>query len=159
MVNFLKTMSALMLMKFAHNIKITVFAKPGENREQIKTALISLVPPGDEKEKYSLTESSAEGFEGNIAILELLISKERIVTGFVKRLKSILSEEQRNTILCQDNRVDDECYFYIRLDKKKLLDGEYELTESGDCFHIRMSIAAFPKKREAALAVVRKMMG
>jgi RNA-binding protein len=144
--------------KFVHSVKITVFAKQGEDSEKIKAALLNLVPPGDEKDKCVLKNSTAEGFESNIKILELFISKDRIVSGFIKHLKVLLSDEQKETILGEDNRVDDECFFYIRLDKKSLLDGRCELTGSGDCFHIKMSMAAFPKKREAAIAVVKKML-
>jgi len=39
-----------------------------------------------------------------------------------------------------------------------MLEGKYELTTSGDCFHIKMNIAAFPKKIDTALVVIDDML-
>jgi RNA binding exosome subunit len=41
--------------------------------------------------------------------------------------------------------------------KQKLLNNELWITDCGECFHIRISIAAFPKKKEVALEVIKKI--
>ena len=147
-----------MHMKFAHSIAISAFAKPGEDHARIKAALLLLIPFDIEKEKIKFRESSAEGFESKIVIYEAVLEKERHTNKFIESLKEKLSADDLHRLAAQENRVDNDCYFYLRLDKPKLLLGEYALTDSGDCFHVKMSIAAFPKKREAALSVVRKML-
>ena len=43
------------------------------------------------------------------------------------------------------------------LNIEELLKEKYSITDSGDCFHIKMHIAAFPKNRESALKVIEKI--
>jgi RNA-binding protein len=147
-------------MKLAHTVAVTVFVKGDDDEARIRQALLSLVPLDIEREKINLKKTVMEAsasHESKIIIFEAVLEKERHTTRFIEELKGRLSAAQLHELAHQENRVDDECSFYMRLDKKKLLSGEYALTDSGDCFHIKMSITAFPKKREAALAVVKKM--
>ena len=94
-----------------------------------------------------------------ITILELLVEKERHTKAFLEHFIADLSSDQKSVLLSQENRLDDECHFFIRLDKKSLLDGKLVITDSGDCFHIKMSIAAFPKKKEQARKVIEELFG
>jgi RNA binding exosome subunit len=152
-------------MKFIHNAKINVFLKPEEYKghEELisgcKDVLKKLVPLDLEKEKLSITEETVESFESRkIKIFSLEIIKEAHTNLFIKTLKTLLGKEQCKKILNQRwSRLDDELYFYIRLDKDAALKDVYELTDSGECFHIKMHIAAFPKNRESALKVVERM--
>ena len=58
----------------------------------------------------------------------------------------------------KESRLDEDLNFFVRIDKEKWIDGkEMFLTDSGNCFHIKILIAAFPKKRENALKIVEKM--
>jgi len=46
----------------------------------------------------------------------------------------------------------------MRIDKDAWIDERKILfTDSGNCFHIKMSLAVFPKKKEAALQLVEKI--
>jgi RNA-binding protein len=153
-------------MKAVHTVTITVFVRPGEDAASIEKALKSLSPFDLEKEKLRIERMGVQGsevFDGvgydNINILKLILDKERHTNRFIDLLKEKLPESDLRQLADQDNRVDEECCFYLRLDKKKLLGGEWALTDGGDCFHIKMTIAAFPKKREVALQTVRKMFG
>ncbi len=145
-------------MKFANRINISVFIKPEEDEARIAQALRSLLPFSLEEQKLSLKRSSVQGFsEKKIIICELELKKESHTNAFLKRLNEKLTEQQKDMLVLQDNRLDDECCFYLRLDKQRLLEGKYSLTDSGECYHIKMCIAAFPKKRECAKDVVRKI--
>ncbi len=107
-----------------------------------------------------MVEESVESFENRqIKILTLDISKESHTKIFIKTLKERIGTEQCKKLLEQKwSRLDDELYFYIRLDKKLALNDKYILTDGGDCIHIKLHIAAFPKNREAALKVVEEML-
>jgi len=49
--------------------------------------------------------------------------------------------------------------FFIRLDKAKLLEEDaFWITDCGNCFHIKITLASFPKTRDAALKVVQKWL-
>ncbi|MBW2972538.1 hypothetical protein KY359_05875 [Candidatus Woesearchaeota archaeon] len=150
-------------MKLAHNMTLSVFSyeSDGEDTEQIAAALASLCPFDLEQEKLSVKRTSATGFqERKIIILELTLTKERHTTKFLEHLKSSLSQSNRSLLLRQaESRLDNELNFFIRLDKPKLLaDNRFWLTDSGDCFHIKISVAAYPANRDAGLKVIREWL-
>jgi RNA-binding protein len=76
-------------------------------------------------------------------------------------LKGYLSETEKTKLLLRLNSyIDDELTLFLRFDKREWTESKkLLLTESGDCFHIRISLAAFPKRRDAALNVARKIFG
>ena len=140
-------------MKIAHTITITVFTKEDEDKQKIKEKLLELIPEGIDKEKLKIEEQTATGFnEKKITITKLTLEKENHTTKFLKNLFSKLSNEQKNMLSKQkESRTDEECNFYIRLDKEKLNQGQYHITDEGNCYHIKTSIAAFPAKKENAI--------
>ena len=152
-------------MLYIHNAKITIFLKPEEyfgNKEmveKIKNIFHSLVPIDFDKEKLQITEEEVTGFdERKIKILKFDITKEAHTKIFIKKLKEMLGEEQYSTLIKQkESRLDEDLFFYIRLDKEAMLKNVAELTDNGDCVHIRLHIAAFPKNREAALKVIEEI--
>lgn len=154
-------------MRYIHNISISVFLKPEEYLkddgliEAIKDIFHRLLPIDFDKEKIQVTEETVESFEDRkIKILTSGLSKEAHTNIFIKTLKGLIGEGQCKTILDQRcSRLDEELYFYIRLDKTAALKDRYILTDGGDCIHIKMSIAAFPKNREKALKVVEEIFG
>ncbi|MBU0756924.1 MAG: hypothetical protein KKF44_02575 [Nanoarchaeota archaeon] len=147
-------------MKLAHNIEIRVFCKEQNNEEDIMKALKSLVPLDFDKDNFEFSCNNAELFEARkMKIYSVFIKKEKQTTKFLKNLFKALSDEQKELLYRQmDSRLDEKLHFYIRLDKQKLLDGEYVITDSGDCFHINICVAAYPHKREVAMAALEKML-
>jgi RNA-binding protein len=152
-------------MLYIHNARITIFLKPEEYLgdadiiQKTKNIFNKLLPLDFEKEKLSVTEEMVESFENRkIRIFRLDMTKESHTKTFIKTLKSLLGENQCKTLLGQKwSRLDDELFFYIRLDKEAMLKDVAELTDSGDCVHIKMHIAAFPKNRDAALKVIQEI--
>lgn len=145
-------------MRLANNIKVSVFVKTTDDEAAVKKHLLGLVPFDFEEEKLVLQRNKATGFnQREIIILEVDFQKERLTNKFLEFLKSKFNDQQKESILKQENRLDEECNLFIRLDKAKLLSGEYWITDKGDCYHIRISIAAYPKKREKAKEVVEKI--
>ena len=148
-------------MKLAHNIKVSVFCGPEENEAEIKKALISLFPFGLEKEKINVDEQSATGFnEKKIKIFEIILKKDSHINSFLKNLKEKVGNQAKILAEQAESRIDNELCFFLRLDKEKLVnENAHILTEKGSCFHIKASIAAFPRKREIAIGIVREFFG
>lgn len=145
-------------MRLANNIKASVFVKLGDDEAAVKKHLLNLFPFNLEEEKIVLQRRKAAGFnQKEIIILEVDLKKERHTNAFLNFFKEKLNEQQKEVLVKQENRLDDECNLFIRLDKNKLLNNEYWITDSGDCYHIRISIAAFPKKKEKARQVVEQI--
>jgi len=148
-------------MKYAHLIKLNVFSKEGEDENRIKEKLLSFLTFKDlEKEKIKLEQKTATGFgQKTIGILEITLTKEKHTNAFIENLKEKLNNEQKELILKQaESRLDENLDFFLRFDKEKLInEDKLWLTDSGNCFHIKISIAAFPRKRENGLEIINKL--
>lgn len=141
-----------------------IFVRPEERAanknidEQLKRCMCAMVPLDFEKEKLAISRVDVDGFTEKITIYELTLTKESHTNAFLKQFKRRLSAEQRATILAQrESRLDEQLCFYIRLDKDAFLDDTYVLTDSGNCVHIAMTLAAYPKTKAAALKVVESI--
>lgn len=148
-------------MKLANTIQISVFAKTNEElADLIKQKLISLIPFNLEEEKISLKEETAKGFnEKIIKIFSITLSKESHTSKFLEFLTEKLTKEQKILLVSQkESRLDEDLFFFIRLDKEELIQNDrFFITDSGNCFHIKISIASFPKKRENAIQIIEKI--
>jgi RNA binding exosome subunit len=142
----------------AHFIELSVFSTPEDDPEQIYAGLASLVPFELEAEKLKIERISATGFtERKIIIFHLRLTKQRHIAGFLENIRNLLNEEQKELLIGQaDTRLDEEMHYFLRLDKSRLIkDGEHWLTDEGSCYHIKISLAPFPRKRQNALEIVR----
>ena len=147
-------------MKIANSVKINVFIKEEEDEEKIKAKLFGLIPFDLEEEKVELKENNVTGFsDTKIKVFEILLEKERHIQAFFDNLNKELSDEAKEVILRQaESRLDEEGNFFLRFSKDKLVEeNELWVTDQGNCFHIKMNVAAFPKKRKIALEIIRKV--
>ena len=147
-------------MKYAHLIKTTVFSYEPENNQHVLDAFLRLFPFNLEENKIALKRTTAGGFnEKKIEILEAALMKTSLINQFLENLAGHLDKSQKNQLISQsESRLDKNLDFFIRFDKdswiseKKLI-----LTDSGKGFHIKISVAAFPKKREAVLNTIKRI--
>ena len=148
-------------MKYAHLIKLTVFSYENENSESILNAFLRFFPFNLEDNKIVLKKTDAAGFnERKIKIFEVTLTKSNFINQFLRSLLDNLDETQKDQILPQmESRLDENLDFFLRFDKNSWInDKKLVLTDSGKCFHIRISIAAFPKKREIALNAIKDLL-
>ena len=84
-----------------------------------------------------------------------------MINQFLDFVLSNLDEVQKGTLIRQaESRLDDNLDFFIRFDKESWIkNNKLELTDTGKCFHLRMGIAAFPRKREVALKIISDLFG
>lgn len=149
-------------MKLAHQIKLKVFSygKHSEDDKLILGKLLEFFPFDLEEEKIELKKTGALGMnENQITIYEVVLTKEKHISRFLENLKEKINGDQKKLILDQlESRLDENLDFFIRIDKDEYVkNGKLKLTDSGNCFHLKMSIAAFPKKRDIALGIVNNL--
>ena len=145
-------------MKLANNVNIRVFCKPEEDASLIKEKL--LLPFDLKKEKIAIKAQKAEGFqERTIMIFSALLEKERHVKAFLENLNEKLGEETQTLIEQWESRTDDNLDFFIRLDKDMMMKNKLVLTDSGNCYHIKINLAAFPKRKEKAREIAEGIFG
>ena len=146
--------------KLANAIWMTVFIKDDEDYSALSEKFNKLVPLDLEAEKLKINEKNATGFsERRIKIKEIMLSKDRHIRAFLENLSSKLGESQKKELIEQsESRLDSEQNFFLRLDKIRMtMSNDWILTDEGNCFHIKISVAAFPKTRENALNAVKQI--
>lgn len=147
-------------MKLLNTIHLSVFSKEFEDFEAIKNTVLKIIPFDIEKEKVELKIINAAGFESTIKIIEIALVKEKHTNAFLKSFLTRLSAEQKKMLIDQfDTRCDSEFNFFIRLEKDLLMNEKYELTDGGNCFHIKFNIACYPKNHESARKIIMQIFG
>lgn len=149
-------------MKYAHSIKLNAFSYENENSQSVEKAFLRFFPFSLEENRIVLSKTTADGFnERRIGILEVTLAKTNLISRFLQNLSTNLDENQKRQILSQaESRLDKNLDFFLRFDKDSWIqEKKLVLTDSGKCFHLKISIAAFPKKREVALNVIRDLFG
>lgn len=149
-------------MKNAHYISIRVFVKPNEDLEQIKKTLFELSGTKQdlfEKNNIYLTQEIVEGFnQKNITKLTLQIEKNKLINNFFQKLNDKLTNNELQALRKQENRLDTDMNFYLRLNKEELLKNNYKLTDKGNCYHVRVNLATYPKKKIKALEIINRII-
>lgn len=139
--------------KLFHNILISVFIKPEEDFDSIKTAFLSLFPFDLEILKIPVNERNASTFnDRTIKIIEVKLEKNRIINEFMNHISEKLNHNDKAMLVRQlDSRIDDELNFFFRLSKKRLLeDNCFVVVDHGNCFHFKCHIATYPKNKDKA---------
>ncbi|HLF54921.1 MAG TPA: RNA-binding domain-containing protein [Candidatus Nanoarchaeia archaeon] len=147
-------------MRWVHRITVSAFAKPEENVEGIREAVIALVPFDLNRARVVLGTENAQGFDERIIkIFSVSLTREAQTNDFLDFLLNKFSDEQKRLLISQaESRLDANLDFFIRIDKDHWVnEREFWLTDSGSCFHIKLAVAAYPKKRDAALLLIRKL--
>ena len=147
-------------MKLMHSIKLTVFSYEHENSDEILNSFLKFFPFSLEENKIKPVKRNATGFgDSKIEIFEVLLIKTSLINQFLDFILENLDDVQKGTLIQQaESRLDENLDFFIRFDKDSWVKNEkLELTDSGKCFHLKMSVAAFPTKREVALGIAKKI--
>ncbi|HLD97602.1 MAG TPA: RNA-binding domain-containing protein [Candidatus Nanoarchaeia archaeon] len=164
-------------MNIAHSVTIRVFCGQEENRDDLVNGLKFLLRSGQsliahsasgeiapfdlEKEKIAINRQTAFGFnDRKINIFEASLTKSRHVNAFLENLLGKLPEIQKQMLLNQlESRIDDDRNLFVRLEKERLAKhNDMLMIDGGNCYHIRIKVAAFPASKEAAVAVMKKVM-
>jgi len=145
-------------MRVVHTIRFRIFCDEFE-AEAANDSLVELLHLYNEK-TVKLTRTSAEGFnKRKIIILEAVMDKTRVINAFLKKLITLLQEEDKEQIIIQaESGVGDDLNFFMRFDKKRWIEKkELVLTQEGDCIHLTMNLAAYPKKKEKGIELVKEI--
>ena len=145
-------------MKVLHEVLVTVFVKAEDKTDDVLTALKAFFPfeviPAIEQVELS---------KGMMDVAKVSIKKDSQTNSFLKHFKEVLGEFQMKAVASQADRLheDEEDFnWYVRLDKRAWMsERKAMITESGDCFHFKFTLAVFPKKLETAKALALRLFG
>lgn len=122
------------------------------NKEKFKIEITNFQSKDALKNNYrnlKLHEST------DLKMIEIIELKETLINEILNNIKEKLGEEQNKIIVSQDDRVDEDCNLFIRLDKDKIKENQFILTESGNCVHFKIKLASYPNKKTNALKLVK----
>jgi len=140
--------------------QLRVFVKPEEDAAHVRFALVSLAAWPEAvvlEDPITVDDCFVGDCRRTVRVLRVTLEKGRI-RPFVEALNEALGEDTRALLVKQaETRLDEEGTFFLRLAKEALLEGKVRLTDSGDCFHVSMSVLAYPRKRELLLLSVAKI--
>lgn len=126
-----------------HWVRVQMFCYATEKDDLLEEVMTELL--GD----VEFTEEISEGEHGNVMmVLEARLTKQREFNALFSKLgPEILSWIAEDV----ENRVDEDCVFYMRLDKQKAVQGIYEVAHHGDVIAITGKIQSHPARKEIAV--------
>ncbi|MBP3385466.1 MAG: exosome protein [Candidatus Methanomethylophilaceae archaeon] len=129
-----------------HWVRVQTFCYATEKRELLEETMTELLGTDEFQEDIS------EGEHGNImTILETRLTKQREFNSLFKKLGPEICQWILDDI---DNRIDEDCVFYMRLDKQKAVQGIYEVAHHGDVVAITGKVQSHPARKDVAVRVM-----
>lgn len=124
-----------------HYIDLRAFCYATEDDARVERALRTFLP-----EEFDLDRIENEGFHGDrIVVLSARAENADDVRHVLDRLAEIDLEGVRDEL---DERVDENCSLFLRLDKQAAYGGS---VERGAGIELRAKVEAYPAKKEAAV--------
>jgi RNA binding exosome subunit len=126
-----------------HWLRVNIFCYATENEELIHEKMVELL--GTDEFECDIAESE----HGNkIVILSSELSKQKEIVPLFTRLGKDIADEVKESI---EERIDDDCVFYLRLDKQEFVQGRYRTAHHGDVLSITGKVASHPAKKNIAV--------
>ena len=125
-----------------HYVDLRTFCYATEDKKRVRAALRTFLP-GD----ADLEREETEGHNGDrILVLSVRLERADEVRHVLSRLAEI--EDFEGLMAELDDRIDDNCAFFLGLDKQAAYSGRVEL---GDGLMLRGKVEAYPAERERAI--------
>lgn len=132
-----------------HYVDLRTFCYATEDEPRVEAALRLYLP-----EDYPIDRESGEGHHGDpIAVLSARVENADDVRHVVGKVREL---DDLETVLDElDQRVDENCAFYLKLDKQAAFRGE---VRRGEGILLRAKVEAYPAKKPAAVENAREAL-
>jgi RNA binding exosome subunit len=129
-----------------HYVDLRAFCYATEDVKRVERALRTYLPA-----EFPIERTTSEGHHGDrIVVLSARVENADDVRHVLGRVSDI---DDREAVLDElEDRLDDNCAFYLTLDKQDAFRGE---VARGDGITLRAKVEAYPAKREQALENAR----
>ncbi len=131
-------------------VRVRVMCYATEDRDRIAEVFRTFIGTDE------WNEDVVEGEMGNITvIMDAEITRQKDIDGIFVRL----GDETVDRISSElEDRTDEDCTFYVRLDKQKAFSGTYSVATGGDVISLTCKVASYPAKRELAVDILRNYL-
>ena len=132
-----------------HYIDLRTFCYATEDEKRVEAAIRAFLP-----EEFALDRMENTGHHGDrIVVLSARVETADAMRHVLDRLAELDAIDRVMAEL--DERVDDNCSFFMRLDKQAAFQDEIRL---GDGITLRAKVEAYPAKHEAAVENAREAL-
>ncbi|SIR18115.1 hypothetical protein SAMN05421858_1718 [Haladaptatus litoreus] len=129
-----------------HYIDLRTFCYATEDDQRVETALETYLP-----EEVEIDRMKSEGHHGDrIIVLSARVENADEMRHVLGKLRELADIDQVRDEL--DERVDDNCSFFVSLDKQSAYRDTIEL---GEGITLRAKVEAYPAKKDAAVENAR----
>ena len=133
-----------------HWLRIETFIYATKKEDLVTETFRTLA--GTDEFRTDISESE----HGNqMLILQAMMSHKKEQEGVFSRLGEELARELYDGA---EEKIDDDCVFYVRLDKQKAVCGVYSVAHHGDVISITGKVASNPARREVAVRNMRAFL-
>jgi RNA-binding protein len=132
-----------------HYIDLRAFCYDTEDDQRVESALRTFLP-----EEFEVTRAKSEGHHGDrILVLSARVETADEMRHVLDKLRELPDIERVRDEL--EQRVDDNCSFFVSLDKQAAYRGRVEL---GQGITLRAKVEAYPAKKDAAVENAREAL-
>jgi RNA binding exosome subunit len=133
-----------------HWTKVRLFCYATEDEEKLRDLIVSIAGTDE------IDEEVSDGHHGNRMIIFSADLKGDAECG---RLFGRLGKDIVTSVIDDiDNRMDDDCTFYMRIDKQSAVSGVYEIAHHGDVVSVTCKVASHPARKEIAAKNMRRFL-
>lgn len=134
-----------------HYVDLRTFCYATEDEQRVEEALRTLLP-----EDFPIDRVESEGHFGDrILVLSARVEKADELRTVLSRLDGLPAEQVEQLGAELDERVDENCSFFLTLDKQAAHGGEVRL---GDGITLRAKVEAYPAKKQGAIEAVEPVV-
>jgi RNA binding exosome subunit len=165
--------------RLLHHVTISVFCKPHDDRAAVLKGLDALSPvatatllqqdPAPDPERphtthyrmpdIELSMQETETDDGKMVIYTLFYKKISAVNAFCRKLAASMTDEEKRAFQDEPELLlDSDGKLSVRFDKELLMGEKLSLTDDGNCYQVKASVAAYPKSEERTLEVVKRIL-
>ncbi len=132
-----------------HYVDLRTFCYATEDEKRVKQALRQFLP-----EEYEIERAVNRGHHGDrIVVFSARVDNADDVRHVLRQLSEM--PEIESVIGELDERVDDNCSFFLRLDKQRAFKGD---VDRGPGITLRAKVEAYPAKQPAAVENAREAL-
>jgi len=147
-------------MPFIRKIEARAYSRATEISERVASAICGIFPENI-RHKIAISEERAEGQSGDsISIVSgLLDTREDCEISFDFMLKGMEKKDRRSIKRTLDLRLNNNCVFFLRIDKQGAFLGKIRLADNADVIRARIYFRDSPRcKKRDAISLIEKRL-
>ncbi len=131
---------------FVGKVEARAFSRATEIVERVESAVLNIFP-NELLDRVKITRTMTEGhLQVPVVIITATLEGKKHCESLVTNILSNLSDSDKKYMLKSLNRrIDDECIFFLRIDKQAAYLDEIQLARNTDVISVQIHIRSYPR--------------